>query len=59
MYIKVYIFGMEMSQKIHFWCQILLKMSIFWQNGKKSLFWFKKFLDSLQKQFWVKNAEIA
>ena len=39
MYIKAYIFGMEMSQRIHFWYQILPKMLIFWENGKKSLFW--------------------
>ena len=33
---------------------------IFLEKGKKSLFCFtKKFLDSLQKQFWVKNAEIG
>ena len=32
---KVYISAMEMSQRIHFWYQILLKMLIFWENGKK------------------------
>ena len=36
MYIQVYIFEMEMSQRIHFWYQISLKISIFWQNGKKN-----------------------
>ena len=41
MLIKVYIFGMEMSQKIYFWYQILLIMMIFWQNGKNSHFWWK------------------
>ena len=41
---KVYISGMEMSQKIRFWYQILLKMLIFWENGKKSLFFGQKFL---------------
>ena len=56
MYINVYIFGMEMSQRIHFWYQILLKMTIwgeihFWyqfllkmtifgENGKKILLLF-------------------
>ena len=35
MYIKVYISGMEMSQRIHFRYQILLKIMIFWENGKK------------------------
>ena len=39
MYIQVYIFGMEMSQRIDFWYQISLKMSNFWQNVKKSYFW--------------------
>ena len=29
---------MEMSQRIHFWYQILPKMLIFWENGRKSLF---------------------
>ena len=37
MYIKVYISGMEISQRIHFWYQILLKMLTFWENGKKPL----------------------
>ena len=46
MYIKVYISGMEMSQRIHFWYQILLKMMIFWENGKKPLFWSKMFVTS-------------
>ena len=46
MYIKVYISGMQMSQRIHFWYQILLKMLIFWENGKKSLFWSKIFVTS-------------
>ena len=42
---------MEMSQRIHFWYHILLvllKITIFGENGKKSLFWLKKFLGSLQ-----------
>ena len=29
---------MEMSQRIHFGYQILLKMKIFWENGKNHLF---------------------
>ena len=45
MYIKVYISGMEMSQRIHFWYQILLKMMILWENGKKKPHFFgQKFL---------------
>ena len=46
MYIKVYFSGMEMSQWIHFWYQILLKMMIFWENGKKPLFLSKIFVTS-------------
>ena len=58
MYIKVYISVMEMSQRIHFWYQILLKMLIFWENGKKHLFG-QKFLWQAQKKNWVKSAKIA
>ena len=39
MYIKVYISGMEMSQRIHFWYQILPKCWFFEKMAKKSLFW--------------------
>ena len=59
MYIKVYISGMEMSQRIHFWYQILLKMVIFWENGKNHLFgqkflWQANKIDLSQKcpNFW-------
>ena len=38
MYIKVYISGMEMSQRVRFWNQILPKIVVFWGNGKKSHF---------------------
>ena len=48
-YIKVYISGMEMSQRIRVWYQILPKMLISWENGKKSLFWFKKNCDKLKQ----------
>ena len=59
MYIKVYIFGMEMSKRIHFWYQILPKMMIFlWENGKNH-FGLKILGQPTKKQFWVKNAEIA
>ena len=40
---------MEMSQRIHFWYQILLKMMIFWENGKKNTFLVKNFCDKLTK----------
>ena len=33
---------MEMCQRIHLWYQILLKMTIFWKNGKKNHFFGKK-----------------
>ena len=54
---EVYIFGMEMSQRIYFCQQISLKMSNFGENekiGKKKQqqqqhFWWKKLLDRLQK----------
>ena len=39
---------MEMSRKFHFWYQILLKITIFEENGKKITSLVKKFLDSLQ-----------
>ena len=64
MYIKVYIFWMEMSYRIHFWYRILLKMMFFFffflENGKKITFLVKKFYDKLKKiYFWVQNAKIA
>ena len=37
MYKKLYISGIGMSQRIHFWYQIVLKMMISWGNGKKRL----------------------
>ena len=41
----VHIFGIEMSQRIHFLYQILLKMTIFLKNGKKKItFLIKKIL---------------
>ena len=40
---------MEMSQRIRFWYQILLKMLIFLENGKKSLFLVKFFLWQAKK----------
>ena len=45
MYIKVYISGMEMSQRIHFWYQILLKMMIF-EKMAKNTFLVKNFVTS-------------
>ena len=48
MYIKVYISGMKMSQRTHFWYQILLKMLLFKENGKKH-FLGKNFCDMLKK----------
>ena len=41
---------MEMSQRIHFWYQILLKMMIFfWENGKKKHFFGQIFCEKLTK----------
>ena len=49
MYVKVYISGVEMSQKIHFWHKILLKWRFLKKMAKKEItFLVKKFLDSLQ-----------
>ena len=42
MYIKVCISRMEMSQRIYFWHQNLLQITIFWENSKKTLLWSKK-----------------
>ena len=50
MYIKVYIFGMEMHQRIQFWYQILLKVMIFLKKWQKKSLLVKKFLDSLQNK---------
>ena len=41
-YIKVYISGMEMSQRIHFLYQISLKMLIFFEKMAKNHFFGKK-----------------
>ena len=49
MFIKVYISGMEVSQRIRFGYQILQKMLILWENGKKSPIWPKKKSDKLRK----------
>ena len=49
MYIKVYIFGMEMSQRIHFWFQLFSKTDDFLRKWQKITFLvkYKKILDSL------------
>ena len=44
MYIKVYIFGMEMSHRIHFLYQILPKIMIFFEKIAKNHFLVKKIL---------------
>ena len=45
MYIKVYISGMEMSQRIHFWHQILLYMyDDFFEKMAKNHFFGQNFL---------------
>ena len=48
-YIKVYISGMEMSQRIRFWYQILQKMLIFLRKWQKITFLVKQFCDKLIK----------
>ena len=44
MYIKVYISGMEMSQRIHFWYQIYQLCWFFEKMAKKNTFLVKKIL---------------
>ena len=58
MYVKVYISGMEMSQGIHFWYQILLKCWFFEKIAKKSLFWSKNFCDKLKKKIELKKLKL-
>ena len=59
MYVKVYISRMEMSQRIYFWHQNLLKITIF-EKMAKDTFWVNFFFQTAYKtQFWVKNAKIA
>ena len=48
---------MEMSQRIHFWYQMLLKMIFFEEVTIKSLLWGKKFLDILQKNNFELNCK--
>ena len=58
MYIKVYIhFGMDISHRIHFWYQFLLRM-LFFEKIAKSHFLVKIFLQA-KKWFWVKNDNIS
>ena len=44
MYIKVYTFGIEMSQRIHFWKQILLKLLFVFEKMTKNHFFGQKCL---------------
>ena len=55
MNIKVNIFGMEMSHRIHFWYQILLKLMLFLRKlQKKITFLVKHFCDKLKRDFQLK-----
>ena len=59
MYIKVYTSGMEISQKIHIWYQILPKMLIILRKWQKITFLVKKRLWQAKKQnFWVKMLKL-
>ena len=49
MYKKVYISGMEMSQRIRFYIKYCQKMLTFLENGKKSLLLVKKKLCQAKK----------
>ena len=59
-YIKeVYISGMEVSQRIQFWYQILLKILFFFfffRKWQKITFLVKNICDKLRKKFWVKKS---
>ena len=54
MYIKVYISEMEMSQRIHFWYQILLKRWFFEKMAKKHFFGQKFLWQANKNSFEVK-----
>ena len=57
MYVKVYTFGIEMSQGIQFWYKSLWKC---WFMAKKNHFFGKKkSWTGYKSQFWVENAEIC
>ena len=49
-YIIVYIFGKEMSQRVHYWHLILLRILIFWENcNNNKTFLTENFSDGLKK----------
>ena len=49
---------MEMSQRIPFWYQISIKMFIFWENHKKSLFGKKKSWTGYKNNFDLKMLKL-
>ena len=49
---------MEMCQKIHFWYQILPKMLIFWENGKKTFFGKKILWQAKKNNFELKMLKL-
>ena len=53
MYVEVYIFGMEMSQRICLWYQIL-NVDFFWENVEKSPFFQKNYLTGYKNNFEFK-----
>ena len=52
MYVKVYISRMEMSQKVNFCHQNLLKIMIFWEMGKKRHLWCKQIFGRPTKRYF-------
>ena len=56
MYIKVYISGMEMSQRIHFLYQILLKVLM--RKWQKNTFLVKNSCDKLKNHFELKMLKL-
>ena len=49
---------MEMSQRIHFWYQILLKMLILLENGKKHFFGQKFLWQGKKNNFELKMLKL-
>ena len=49
---------MEMSQRTHIWYQILLKMMIFWENGKNHFFGQKFLWQAKKNNFELKYLKL-
>ena len=56
---KVYIFGKDVSQRIHLQNQISQKIMNFWILTKNVNFWLKIFQTAYLTHIWVKNAKMG